>query len=685
MSRRQPREPTKTPRPATRPADPSARREDPPAASPRVVHIVAGAVGLTAFAVYAATLNPTVSHGDSGEMIAVAHTLGVAHPPGFPLYTLLAKLASLLPVGTIAWRVNLFSALCDAGAAFFLCRGVGRWSGSPAAGVLAAGAFAFSPIVWPYAVTAEVFALNNLFVALLLDLTARAARQRQPGPASRDLAALVFVFCLGLCNHHILLLLAGPPLCYLLQRGVPRAGALRSVGRLVLAGAAGLLPYAYLLIAPHLGSEIVWGDSAAPSGFLAHVLRSEYGTFQLASGARTPGGDAVARLVAFLRAFGANTYWTGPILVAAALPALLRPAPLRGLLRFWFAALCGHVFVFTLLSNLSVVDPIHLTVQQRFWQQPLVVLAALMGFGLAHLARLSARAAAPLAATLALVLPLTLLLTHYREMDQKGHLFFRQYGCAILASLPQNAVLVITSDEAIGSVRFLQQVEGLRRDVRVLPAGQIASPWFRALAARRLPELRLPPPGADGAFTFRAFLDLNLPRARVFLVNRIPWEQTLEEGYVLWPTGLGDEVLPRGVTPPLAAWVERATGSFSAFDATPPRGHAGAWERYVETAYWKQADRFGLALARVAAGAGGDATLARLVTRALAPLVERHPSPPPVLLRNLGVAYQYLAGEQPSARQLMLRCWRRYLQIAPAADPDRALIQQALAQATGAS
>src|SRR5690349_13982207 len=73
-------------------------------------------LALFILATYILTLFPTVSGGDSGELIAAVHTGSVAHPPGYPLYTLLAKLFTFIPYGSIAWRINLFSACCDAGA-----------------------------------------------------------------------------------------------------------------------------------------------------------------------------------------------------------------------------------------------------------------------------------------------------------------------------------------------------------------------------------------------------------------------------------------------------------------------------------------------------------------------------------------------------------------------------------------
>ncbi|MEK9150291.1 MAG: DUF2723 domain-containing protein [Candidatus Desantisbacteria bacterium] len=64
------------------------------------------------FGVYLYTLTPTVGFHDSGELITVAYTLGIAHPPGYPLYTLLGKVfCTLIPIGNIAYRMNMESAL----------------------------------------------------------------------------------------------------------------------------------------------------------------------------------------------------------------------------------------------------------------------------------------------------------------------------------------------------------------------------------------------------------------------------------------------------------------------------------------------------------------------------------------------------------------------------------------------
>src|SRR5690348_4479632 len=71
----------------------------------------AGAVFLVALVVYSWTLAPTVTPTDSGELSLAAYGLGVAHPPGVPLWVMLAHLASLVPVGKVAVRINSSSAV----------------------------------------------------------------------------------------------------------------------------------------------------------------------------------------------------------------------------------------------------------------------------------------------------------------------------------------------------------------------------------------------------------------------------------------------------------------------------------------------------------------------------------------------------------------------------------------------
>jgi hypothetical protein len=85
--------------------------------------MTAAALGAAILAVYALGACLTVYVGDSGELVTAVHVLGIPHPTGYPLYVLLGKLWTLvLPYGSIAWRMSLFSAACAAATAACLHR-----------------------------------------------------------------------------------------------------------------------------------------------------------------------------------------------------------------------------------------------------------------------------------------------------------------------------------------------------------------------------------------------------------------------------------------------------------------------------------------------------------------------------------------------------------------------------------
>ena len=84
----------------------------------RPPYAVAGLVVLAVLAGYLITLAPTVTFWDAGEFITAARTLGIPHPPGTPLFVLLAHVwGGLVPFGEYAWRINLLSAVCGSIAA----------------------------------------------------------------------------------------------------------------------------------------------------------------------------------------------------------------------------------------------------------------------------------------------------------------------------------------------------------------------------------------------------------------------------------------------------------------------------------------------------------------------------------------------------------------------------------------
>jgi len=133
-------------------------------------------VTLGAILLYARTAYRTVAFWDAGEFIASSWILGIPHQPSTPLYVLLGRLATLVPLGTVAMRVNWLSALPSALAAGFTVlatarlggrAGLGPWARA-LSGALAGILVTSASSLWTSANEAEVYALSGLMVAIAL-------------------------------------------------------------------------------------------------------------------------------------------------------------------------------------------------------------------------------------------------------------------------------------------------------------------------------------------------------------------------------------------------------------------------------------------------------------------------------------------------------------------------------------
>src|SRR3989449_3065437 len=190
---------------------------------------------LAALWAYALTLSPTVAWinfgEDSGDLLAASATLGIPHPTGYPLFVLLGRLATFLPLGTIAFRINLIAALAGALSVYFLVRLACALATESARGTGAFCAaacailYASSRGAWSQSVLAEVYTLNAAFLGAILWLLVEAERE---GDLRRLLLA-AYLFGLGLTNH-LLLLAVSPALLVVAWR-------LAHEGRIGLLGA----------------------------------------------------------------------------------------------------------------------------------------------------------------------------------------------------------------------------------------------------------------------------------------------------------------------------------------------------------------------------------------------------------------------------------------------------------------
>ncbi|MEW6281618.1 MAG: DUF2723 domain-containing protein, partial [Candidatus Eremiobacterota bacterium] len=163
---------------------------------------IAALLALGLGVVYFRTLMPDIGSADAADLTTAAVSLGIPHPSGYPLYTLLGWLASRFTPHSPALGVNALSAVSFALAGGVAYLATVQWARSRWGGVVACLAMGLDPRVWHNATVAEVFGLNNLLAALILWLGLRLAMGE--GSQPRQAILILFLYGLGASHHHTL-------------------------------------------------------------------------------------------------------------------------------------------------------------------------------------------------------------------------------------------------------------------------------------------------------------------------------------------------------------------------------------------------------------------------------------------------------------------------------------------------
>lgn len=414
------------------------------------------AVGGILLLLYLLTLCPTVYVGDSGELVTAAYELGVAHPPGYPLYVLLARLATLFPFGEIAFRVNLLSAVASAAAGLVLTMTVtgarfagahspsGRRNGFLAPRSIAAAALVLtlfaSSLFWLESVKAEVYTLHALLIALVLYTADR-----------RQYVLSLFLVGLGAGNHQTIVLLA-PGILYLMYaRG--DMNATRLLRGILFAIVASSL-YLILLIRPD-GDVFAWRKPNDLAGLWAHLMRLQYGELStLPRSASLLVQQALYFVVLLVKAFP---------------PALLLPWALVNawrqgersrsiLIHFVFT---GPLLLVLLNHGTGALDGSVASV----YYIPAAICALLIT---APLIIDFEKAKSNSIAYAALALPVILVIAGWNTCNARGMTLAREVAAATLAAVPQDGYLLTEGDNNTFPLFYAQRVLGERPDVTIV-------------------------------------------------------------------------------------------------------------------------------------------------------------------------------------------------------------------------
>jgi len=418
-------------------------------------HLVVVFVAL--FSLYAYSAPRTVALEDDGLFIMSSYFLGIDHPPGYPLHTLLGRLFTLLPVGSIAFRVHLLSAFLGALTCVVMWLVVRSLLGNGVSAYTGALLYGLSATFWSQAIIAETYTLNTFFFFALVYLALGFLATKN----LRLLYVLAGVFGLSLANHWPLMLLSTPCLVLLL---VPaRREVLRAWPRMLgIAVIACVLPYGWMVVRSRMDPETsFYGPIGDLESLLFFVSRQGFRHVDVSQSAAV--ADRL-RYLAFLLSEMVRQYTP----VGAALAGF-------GLVQQWrrwnvattSALLAGWLGSSLVLGAMLGFDyePLMTTVIRRYPLIPYGVLSIWLVLGLDALTSRVRRAKTAVRIAMAGALVAAVFLSHRTANLRREDTWARDYATAVLSSLDQGAVLFVHADDDAFPIGYLNKVEGFRPDV----------------------------------------------------------------------------------------------------------------------------------------------------------------------------------------------------------------------------
>ncbi len=427
-------------------------------------NITAVILWLIIFPVYLFTLAPTVGFIDSGELATVACTLGIAHPTGYPLFTLVGRIFSILPIAAKEIvRLNVMSALFTSIAAivfFFLAmellgRKVERFLKIISAG-FATLFLAFSKTFWDQAVSVEVYSLHLLLICLTTLFFIKAINEDESS------FWYLFAYTLGLAfTNHLTTILLAPAFLFLFFMEYKFAkAAVDRILKLTLPFFLGLSAYLYLPIRSASSPLLNWGNPQTFEKFWWHFTGKQFRVWMFSS------TDAAKKQFDYFLQSTLKEFYYIPLLffLAGALIVLFSDRK-----KFFFIALLlVSCVAYSINYDIHDID--------SYFLLAFISLMLFATFGILKLIESITWKFGGIILACILSLQVT---KNWAEVDQSKNYIVEDYTKNILNNLPLNStILSYQWDYFVSASYYFQYVEKFRPDVIVLDKELFRRSWY---------------------------------------------------------------------------------------------------------------------------------------------------------------------------------------------------------------
>ena len=410
--------------------------------------------------VYVISSPPTLMTGDGGEFITSACTLGISHPPGYPLYCLIEKLCTFMPLCNPAWRVTFGSILFSLFSAILIFVLLKEITKNEVIALFTVLIYSFSSTVWSQAIVAKVYPLNAFFVLLCLVFLIFWQKHADV----RYLYLFALVFGISLSNHYPLMLIASPAFFIYIILNHNNLN-IKTILTSSIIAVLGLLVYAYLPIRAAAHPPNNWGNPHDITNFIAHVLRKQYTLLEF--GQKIPLSDKVK----FIEFFFLEVLKQFNIFSAAALlgAIVLFKENKKLLISLFLLFLTNGVFLTYILQ--FAYNPERLGIVSVYYIPAYIAVSVFAGIGLNHLYLIMKQSLYKIILTSVIMLSFMSVFAYsFANNYNRNDFLAYDYGKNLLSFLKKNSTLFIVraGDESLFSSLFMQKVMKKREDLKII-------------------------------------------------------------------------------------------------------------------------------------------------------------------------------------------------------------------------
>ncbi|MBI4652429.1 DUF2723 domain-containing protein [Candidatus Desantisbacteria bacterium] len=389
--------------------------------------------------IYFRTLPASVSPGDPGELITACYTLGIPHPPGYPLYSLSGKIFSyIFPLGNIAFRINIMCMLFTCIGLILFYNTLTVHLNSITASIISTVLLAFTPTLWGQSLIAEVYSLNFLFFCILLYLEL----------TKPDNILIYYVYGLAVTTHHTMLLLAPFFIVKLWKQN-----QFKNI-YVYLSFLIGLSAYLYVFIRGMQIPLFNWGYTSTFNNFIRHITRGEY-------------GSVLKNNISILTSF--KQIWRYLISLHSQFRTAFLLLGVAGMIISFNKRF--SMFLIFIITGIGVILTLNIPFKARelfdievFYIPSYVLFSFFIGNSISWTED-KINKNIPALLLILITLSAYQLFINFPVINRRDNFFTYNYGRNVLNTINKDGMLLVEKDNIASSLSYLMLVENLRKDV----------------------------------------------------------------------------------------------------------------------------------------------------------------------------------------------------------------------------